>query len=634
MAEGLRQFLQQHYALPDPERPTEFIGGVCDRDKFHQEASVKALFGMLQSQPTLILESEVEGDLINLRIAYWGLNDDRYYYQTITQIPYQQILVKSAQQRAIAWKTVRSRLIEVGEEAEAVDLVGGNNVTNLALWERELRWQSHGIDAAQFKPEYQFDRSDLEVLSAYLIRCHSLVAAWIADIYHLLRQDVQPQLPELLSDLLQEPIENSLIAAIVGGYRQIYGVLATGRQSWLPDLHLQLAQSLIHLPDHTWARTQLEESVRSWLELRQVQITETSWLSALQSQVKPGDRDYLQALSDCLWSLEDTELATAVDAILETCDRQYSPHTLISTSHSPQLIRQLAGHTAAVSALAIDPEGYLLASGGLDRAIYIWDLERGERWQTLAGHTMDISAISICPDGKYLASSSFHCPRSNVKVWDLKNGQLLHDRLGHKKSARAVAFDAAGRVLFSGGNKIKVWDVRTGNRLYTLGHTSAVHCIAVSGDGKLLASGSNDGKIKLWDLETGALVRSLTGHQRGIQALAISPDSQQLVSASQDAKLGIWDLDRGHLVTLLAAHSDVITSLAMNGEGNLLITGSRDRTAKIWDLANRSPVVTLTEHQAAVKAVSIFPKTGYANRQRGEVLATASADGMIYLWQY
>jgi hypothetical protein len=625
VAEGLRQFLQQHYSLHDRERPTEFIGGACDRQKFHGEASIKALFGVLQSQPTLILESEVAGDRLNFRIAYWGLNDGNYYYQTIAKIPYREILIESAQQRAIAWKALRATAIAAGEDPEIIDRLGGNNAANLVILERELRWQHHGIDATQLRQQYQFNDQDLEVLCQYLIRCHAMVAAWIADIYHLLTRDVQPQLPQLLSNLLQEPIERSLIEAIVGGYRQIYGALAADRQSWLPELYLQLAQSLSHLPDQTWARAQLEESVRAWLELRQVSV-ETSWLSAVQAQVRISDRDYIQALRDCLVMLEDTSAVAELDTILVTCDRRRSAHSMISTDNSPQLIHQLSGHTAAVSAIAIDPEGCLLASGGSDRAIHVWDLQGGERVQTFTGHTMDISAIAICPDGKYLASSSLDCPQSNVKVWDLKTGKLLHNRLGHRQSARSVAFDAAGRVLFSGGNKIKVWDVRTGERIWTLGHTSAVHCIAVSGDGKLLASGSSDGKIKLWNLETGTLIRSISGHQGAVQALAISPDGQQLISASQDAKLGIWELDRGQLVAMVTAHTEAITSLAINREGSLLITGSLDRTAKIWDLQTRESVATLTGHQAAVNSVAIG--------RSGELLATASADGTIHIWQY
>lgn len=315
VAEGLRQFLQQHYSLHDRERPTEFIGGACDRHKFQGEASIKALFGVLQSQPTLILESEVAGDRLNFRIAYWGLNDGNYYYQTIAKIPYAEILTESAQQRAIAWKTLRSQLIAAGEDPELVDDLGGNNAANLAILERELRWQHQGIDPTQLRLKYQFNCQDLDVLCQYLIRCHTLVAAWIADIYHLLTRDVQPQLPQLLSNLLQEPIERSLIEAIVGGYRQMYGALAADRQSWLPELYLQLAQSLSHLPDRTWARAQLEASVRAWLALRQVSV-EAAWLSALQSQVRLGDRDYIQALRDCLMVLEDTASVAEFDPIL------------------------------------------------------------------------------------------------------------------------------------------------------------------------------------------------------------------------------------------------------------------------------------------------------------------------------
>lgn len=366
VAEGMRQFLQQHYSLHDRSRPTEFIGGACDRHKFQGEASIKALFGLLQSQPTLILESEVAGDRLNFRIAYWGLNDGNYYYQTIAKIPYREILIDSAQQRAISWKTLRSQLIAAGEDPALVD-------------------------------------------------------------------DLEPQLPQLLSTLLQEPIERSLIEAIVGGYRQMYGALAASRQSWLPELYLQLAQSLSHLPDRTWARAQLEESVRVWLELRQVSV-EASWLCALQSQVRISDRDYVRALRDCLAVLEDPDAVAELDAILVTFDRRRLVHPIVSTDNFPQLIHKLSGHTAAVSAIAIDPQGCLLASGGLDRAIHVWDLQGGERVQTFTGHTMDISAIAICPDGK-------------IELWNLETGELIRSLAGHQGAVQALVLSPDGQLV-------------------------------------------------------------------------------------------------------------------------------------------------------------------------------------------
>lgn len=113
LAEGLREFLNKHYSLHSQVRPTEFLAEAWDK-RFHSESSIKALFGMLKSEPTLILESELDGNYLNLRIAYWGFGQENYYYKTIYRLPYREILYEAAKLRALEWKKIRDELVALG----------------------------------------------------------------------------------------------------------------------------------------------------------------------------------------------------------------------------------------------------------------------------------------------------------------------------------------------------------------------------------------------------------------------------------------------------------------------------------------------------------------------------------------
>jgi WD40 repeat protein len=638
VAQGVRQFLQHHYPLQDSQRPSEFIGGAWKSEHRHSEASIKTLFSVLRSEPTLILGSEMAGDRLTVRIAYWGLAGQGYSYQTIAQIPYRQRLVHFAKQRARSWQTLQQQLQAAGEDAKAIAALGSDNQANLALLEQETRWQQQGIETTALELSYQISAADGEDLCQELIRCYCLIAAWVIDLYHLISRDVCPRLPQLLPDLLSPTVDDTLLEVIVTSYRQIYTALTVDRSLWLPDLLLQLAQSLSHLPDPRWAISQVEASVQSWLQVRQVsgQPGPTDWQAALAAVAQTHDRDYLMALRDCWQSLNQPTQVAALERILQTLDQDSGDKNSgeatvvrLNPSRSGSLDLQplptMLKHKAAITAIAMNPSGDRLVSGGLDQRIHLWNPQTGEHLRTLSGHTTDISSVALSPDGRYLASSSCRCPKSNVKVWDLGSGKLLHDRLGHKRSTRSVTIDAAGRILCTGGNKIKIWDLASGERLCTLGHTSVASCLAMAPNGQLLASGSSDGKIKLWHPQSGELLRSINTQAGEVQALLITSDGQYVLSASADGALRLWELPLGRRVEKLAAHTGPITSLTMTADSQWVVSGSVDGTAKLWHLPSRKRLVTVADHRAAVNAVAIS--------QTGCTLATGSADGHVRLWR-
>jgi WD40 repeat protein len=156
------------------------------------------------------------------------------------------------------------------------------------------------------------------------------------------------------------------------------------------------------------------------------------------------------------------------------------------------------------------------------------------------------------------------------------------------------------------------------------GHSSLVWSITFSPDGRLLASGSGDRTIKLWDPATGALKQTLEGHSDSVQSVAFSPDCRLLASGSSDETIKLWDPATGGLKQTLESHSDSVQSVAFSPGGRLLASGSSDRTIKLWDPATGGLKQTLEGHSGSVQSVAFSPD--------GRLLASGSSDRTIMLW--
>ncbi len=226
---------------------------------------------------------------------------------------------------------------------------------------------------------------------------------------------------------------------------------------------------------------------------------------------------------------------------------------------SGRLLRTLEGHSRPVDALSFSPDGGILASGSRDNTIKLWNLTTGRPLGALVSKRPQNSSLAFTPDGLTLASTveGGFTTASRIALWDVKGASIKHSfDLGEVGGEfvspfMPIAFSPNGRVL---ANATETWttllEVATGQILHRFDHSHVVNSIAFSLDGRFLVSGSTDDSIKIWDAETGRLLRTIESRSDGVSSVILSRD-ERIVSGGEDGTIKVWKRDTGALLATL-----------------------------------------------------------------------------------
>ncbi len=199
-------------------------------------------------------------------------------------------------------------------------------------------------------------------------------------------------------------------------------------------------------------------------------------------------------------------------------------------------------------------------------------------------------------------------------------------RLHHGGRLWAIALSPTAPILASSsGTSLRLWDLQAGQPMGTLtGHLDIIPTLAISPDGQVLVSGSADKTLRLWDLPTGKCLGSLNLHGQTVLAVAISPDGKWLASSSMADPIILWDLTTGQEHQRLFGHDTRVDALAFSADGTLLISGGGDGLLRIWTVDTGAVVKVLTGHTGKIATLSLS--------RDGKTLASGSTQGEIKLW--
>jgi len=275
--------------------------------------------------------------------------------------------------------------------------------------------------------------------------------------------------------------------------------------------------------------------------------------------------------------------------------------------------RTLTAHKSDVIAISVSKNGQLAASADKDGQIDVWDLSSWTAIMTLSdpGNTKSLLTLAFSNDSKLLATAG---KSDRVVIWDLATRQQTQV-LSLQDTVAFLAFLPSGNSIAIGTRKARVviWNYKT-NKTVEIKTEKDVLALAVSPDGKFIASGGQDKNVTLWNSADGSRIRTMTGHSNEVLSLLFSPGGKQILSAGSDKRIMVWETASGVRKHDLSGHNDDITSLGISKDGHRLVSSESRRGGGmliIWDLRNGQEQKRIKMSQRAY-TMALTPDGRYA----------------------
>jgi WD40 repeat protein/energy-coupling factor transporter ATP-binding protein EcfA2 len=352
----------------------------------------------------------------------------------------------------------------------------------------------------------------------------------------------------------------------------------------------------------------------------------------LNGNVLVNFRGHSSSINSVAFSPDGQYIVTA------STDRTSKIWKVQPTIHTPHF-----DHDDEVIAAKFTPDGSKILTASNDLTVKLWDVKTNQLLKIYEGFDCDdygnsrIYSLDVSPDGQRFITTGTDY---TIRIWDIESGEIVQSwDGGHRYSCTPNGWCGATNARYSPdgkyiitcdfGGRVKLWD-NEGNCAKELkgpdepeSHKMEVNGIDISKDNKYIATpGTEEKVVRLWDFQTGELLREFKGHSAAVNQVIFAHDGQSLLTASEDQTAKLWDL-QGNILLNIEGHADTVRTAAFSPTGEYIITASHDRTAKIWNRQGKL-VNTLTGHSEYLRSAYFSPD--------GQTVVTASEDRTAQVW--
>ncbi len=347
-------------------------------------------------------------------------------------------------------------------------------------------------------------------------------------------------------------------------------------------------------------------------------------------------------------------------------------------------VKALRGHNQMVQAVTMSRDGKLVATGDQGGQVKVWSASLGrelgeeDTWHNIAVYSPDgqriasgastrgwiirsaqsgrvllrvhsanelVFSIAFSPDGQRIVTAGSH---TTAKVWEVDSGRLLLTLRGHRRQVYSVDWSRDGRFIATGSpdGTAKIWDARSGQNLRTMfmdpqrgadltGYSLGVGSVEFDADSARLLTGSYDGKARIWDARSGALLQEIRGAKADLAARFVTNLRQATTTGWSDGSIKLWDLRSSQVIKECKTRGAFISGYDISADGRRLIAasstgigyGSDSGTIEVWDIEG-TPRKTLTLNNR-----EMFMSVSFSRDAQSSRVLAASTDFCVHQWE-